>query len=72
MYFDESSPTIIFDKKYSNSEEIYDVDNSNFKVKKIIYPSFGKICLFDGKYFHANAIPQPHETRIVCVFNLLK
>ena len=72
MYFDENSPTIIFDKKYSNSEEMYDVDNSSFRVKKKIYPSFGKICLFDGKYFHANEIPRPYETRIVCVFNLLK
>ena len=65
------SPTVIFDKLYSGTEMLYDA-SLDFKIKKSIVPEIGKVCLFDGKYFHANVLPKLDETRVVCVFNILK
>jgi hypothetical protein len=72
----KSSPTLIFNKtqKFDNKNVFLDVSNfknKSLKIKKKIYPEFGKIVAFDGKYYHSNKFPKPGENRIVCVFNLL-
>lgn len=71
------SSTIIFNKicKFKDKNFILDVDNIENKtlpIKKEIYPEFGKILAFDGKFYHSNRIPMLGENRLVCVFNLLK
>ena len=77
MYLNEvskSSPTLIFDKTFDSKNTCFDVSepqNKILKIKNKIYPEFGKIVAFDGKYYHSNKPPKPGENRIVCVFNLL-
>ena len=74
--FFSKSHTLIFDKcqKFDNMNYYLDISDSknSLPIKKRIVPEFAKMCLFDGKYFHSNEIPKKDETRIVCVFNLLK
>jgi hypothetical protein len=79
MYLNEvsrASPTLIFNKtqKFDNQNTILDVSkfqNKLLLIKRKIYPKFGKIIAFDGKYYHSNKVPKPGENRIICVFNLL-
>jgi len=70
------SRTLIFHKKqkYDNLKSILDVSkihNNFLLIKKKITPEFGKILIFDGKYYHSNIIPLPGENRVVFVANLL-
>ena len=67
----QNSPTLIFDKLFRGKNTKH-VEIADIKIKRSVIPETGKICLFDGKYFHANVVPKLNETRIVCVFNLLK
>lgn len=79
MYLNEvskSSPTLIFNKtqNFDNKNTFLDVSkfkNKFLRIKKKIYPEFGKAVAFDGKYYHSNKMPKPGENRIVSVFNLL-
>ena len=74
--FSQDSPTLIFDKcqNYDDKNTYLDIKQyeNKLKIKKEIVPEFGKICLFDGKYYHSNKNPSPGDNRLVCVFNLLK
>lgn len=67
--------TVIFDNEYSKDKPlVYDLkqyDQNSFKIKREVFPELGKILCFDGKYYHANKMPNPGEFRFVCVFNLL-
>ena len=70
MYLNDSTGnTIIFDKSYDGKHVVF--PGKEFPIFKEVTPSLGKILCFDGKYYHANRMPDPGDRRLVSVFNLL-
>ena len=66
------SSTLVFDKvqKFDGEKNWYESPKT-FPIIKEVFPSFGKIFAFNGRYYHTNIHPAVGEDRIVCVFNLL-
>lgn len=69
---DSSGDTIIYNDISDESKSGVLAYDSKLKVKEYITPEKGKIVCFDGKYYHANYLPDAGELRLVCAFNVKK
>ena len=81
-----NSPHIDFDDEfpYKNYTCLYYVNDcdgdtfifneinksKNYTIKKRISPEKGKLCIFDGEYYHASSNPNKFDYRIVITTNL--
>jgi len=71
---DCSGDTIIFDKKYTEGDNIIDVESSTIKKLKIlkkIKPKQGRVMVCDGSYFHTYEFCKHDEIRRVGVFTFI-
>ena len=76
MYLnDVSGNTVIFDRKYSDSDEdtvFHLEDRAELNIMKEVSPKLGKILCFDGAYYHTIRSPKEGQHRSICIFNLLR
>ena len=71
---DCSGDTIIFDRKYTEGDNIIDVESLKIKKLKIlkkIKPKQGKVMICDGSYFHTYGFCKHDEIRRVGVFTFI-
>jgi hypothetical protein len=75
---DLSSSTIIFDKIFDETKNLYlHIDENNtvenilktIPIKHKISAKCGRAICFDGKYYHTGCFPQAGESRYIVVFN---
>ena len=72
---DCSGDTIIFDRKYTEGDNIIDVESLKIKKLKIlkkIKPKQGKVMICDGSYFHTYGFCKHDEIRRVGVFTFIR
>jgi hypothetical protein len=44
-------------------------ESKHYTVKQRVSPKKGRICIFDGKYYHASSSPTLSNSRVVLTFN---